>query len=243
MTDEEIKQATPKHPQIEITSKLAPPLLEVVRQLPADLGKLVLAASVGMPLTGRIAKKADRSRYPYYKKKYGEGIRPAIDKMLADNKYEPLFTYSSMKDMRRQTLMSCIRQAFDWVVEQETDEDRKRDYERLRGDTIIRSCARGVFIARLHEPALSEAPCVTSEDKMEADGGYMERLHTFIEHAEEGAKMNIENCVLADSEYEAVDKLLGQLPTFRWSYNRGDRKLTVLRLTEEQMNTLRDINV
>jgi hypothetical protein len=242
MTEEQIKAAMPKNAPMPINSGLAKPLLETVRQLPDDLGRLVIAAAVGVPQPARVYNQANRSRYPYYKRKYGEGIRPALDKMLADKEYEPLFSFLSMKHMNKVTLVICIRQAFDWVIDFEMDDAKKEAYRNLRSEVNIKAVVKGVVVARLLEPNLMLATPSTKADRQEKnDVGFMDRIITFIEQAEEGSTLNIPDCPLSEKEIENIDKLIGQLPTFRWSYNQVEQRIAIRHLTENQMTLLQQI--
>ena len=152
------------------------------------------------------------SNATYYKKKYGDLLMTWL-KQLEANPDKNLVIETKKVNRSRETIKTIIGQAWDWLIENEKDNDKRNALIEQRGSLCLRKVALGIMIMRKHnheeqENFIASLVKDVGNSPLEEVKKWKQDVIQFTENAEDGQKLVLNSIALEPYDIEWLQQYI-----------------------------------
>jgi hypothetical protein len=214
-------------------------LSQLKGKLPEATSKKIIQTALGLThsITGEekklLADERRLFRMPYYRKKYGDAIKPTLDSMIQNETLDAKFEFSLFQRLKPATLLQMLHQGMQYLCDKE---DPTGEYRRFRSKIEIKRLGTCILVRR--KSVVDEVdlkPSMVTSEVLDAYG-WKADLEKFLDEAEPGTKLMLKNLALDELEIKFVEDQIAISPNVRGAITKNSIKL--LKLTDQQMKDL-----
>ena len=172
-----------------------------------DEAKKLLSDLLGLE-DSRPKHWSPNSNAAYYKEKYGKLLLKWLDKLEANPSKDFLLNTSKIAKSR-ESILNQISQSWQWLIDNASNQEEANKLVAMRAHLVVRKVPEGVII--MHRKELNLEDLLKGHlipKQVDKTSKWKEELTEFVEKAEDGKMLDIENLRLEPYDIDWVKNLI-----------------------------------